>query len=140
MRKPLRFVSVEPSVLVVGAVQDSVTEPFALAVTLIVNAGSETDALPSLTLMTTFEYVPTCAAVGVPVSRPFDVLKVAQAGLFWMLNVSVSLFASLAVGVNVYATPARTDVSGVPLITGGVVGGGGAVVDGLRVIAEGAGG
>jgi len=38
--------------------------------------------------------------------------------LFAMLKVSVSLFASLAVGWKLYATPAATDVVGVPVMVG----------------------
>jgi len=37
---------------------------------------------------------------GVPLSSPVVALKVAQAGLFWMLKVSGAPSASLAVGVN----------------------------------------
>ena len=46
--------------------------------------------LPSLTLMAMFEYMPVCALLGVPDSLPVVVLNVAQAGLFVMLNASVS--------------------------------------------------
>src|SRR4029079_13320474 len=75
-------------------------------------------ALPSLTLMMMFEYVPVCALLGVPDSLPVVALKVAHAGFLLMLNVSVSLFASFAVGVNEYRLPATTDFGGVPLIVG----------------------
>ena len=95
---------------------------FAGAVTEIANAGSEVVAFPSLTLMTMFEYVPTCVVVGVPDTLPVEALNVAQLGLFVMLKVSVSLFASEAEGWKVYALPATTDVAGEPLITGGVAG------------------
>jgi hypothetical protein len=47
-----------------------------------------------------FEYVPTCAAVGVPARRPLEVLKVAHDGVLVMLKVSLSPSASLAVGVK----------------------------------------
>ena len=57
--------------------------------------------------------------MGVPDSLPVDVLNVAQEGRFWMLNVSLSPLGSLAVGVKLYAAPVRTEVGGVPLITGG---------------------
>ena len=66
--------------------------------TVIENAGSETVVAPSLTLIAMFEYVPTFAAVGVPLRRPVDVLKVAHAGRLTMLKRSGSPFASLAVG------------------------------------------
>ena len=49
-----------------------------------------------------FAAVPTFAAAGVPCKRPLLAVKVAHAGLFAMLKVSVSPFASLAVGVNAY--------------------------------------
>jgi hypothetical protein len=44
--------------------------------------------------------VPICELEGVPERRPVEVLNVAHVGLFEMLNVSLSPFASLAVGVN----------------------------------------
>jgi hypothetical protein len=78
------------------------------------------DALLSDTVIVTPFWVPPYAELGVPDSLPVDVLNVAQAGLPEMLNVSGSLFASLAVGVKLYAAPTATDVAGVPLITGGV--------------------
>jgi hypothetical protein len=48
------------------------------------------------------------------------VLKLAHDGLFVMLKVSGSLFASEAVGRNEYAVPTRPVVAGVPLIFGAV--------------------
>jgi hypothetical protein len=54
----------------------------------------------------------------VPVNAPVVVEKAAHAGLFAMLNVSGSLSASLAVGVNAYALPCSTEVAGVPEIVG----------------------
>ncbi len=90
-----------------------------VAFTVIENAASEAlPPRPSLTLITMPEVVPASAAAGVPESRPVDVLKLAQAGRFVMANVSVSLSASDAVGVNPYAEPAFTEVTGVPLIVG----------------------
>ena len=68
--------------------------------------------LPSLTLMTMFEYVPASVVAGVPDSRPVDVLKAAHAGFAEMANVSASPFASAAVGLKEYAAPAVTDVLG----------------------------
>src|SRR4051794_26899042 len=44
--------------------------------TFTAKAGRVAVALPSLTVMTMFEYRPTCAAVGVPVRLPFTVLNV----------------------------------------------------------------
>jgi hypothetical protein len=105
----------------------------------MLNAGSETVVRPSLTRITMFEYVPTCEAVGVPLKRPFDVLKVAQDGRFEMLNVSRSPLGSLAVGVNEYALPTRTDVAGDPEIVGALVEGGGGVVVGVPAVIVNAG-
>ena len=68
--------------------------------TVIENAGSATFVAPSLTVIAMFEYVPTLAAVGVPLSRPVNVLKVAHAGRLTMLKRSGSPSASLAVGWN----------------------------------------
>jgi hypothetical protein len=94
---------------------------FAGAVTEIANAGNDVVALPSLTRMTMFEYVPTCTVVGVPDTLPLEALNVAQFGLFAMLKASVSPFASEAEGWKTYALPAATEVAGAPLITGGVL-------------------
>ena len=107
----------------VGAAQLSVAEPLPLplALTEIENAASDVVTLPSLTRITMFEYVPTCASVGVPLKRPVEVLKDAHAGLFEMLNVSESPFESLAVGVNEYADPTPTEVDGVPEIFGALL-------------------
>ena len=82
MRYPERLLSDEPSVFRVGGVQLSVAEPFAVSLTAMENAGNVADALPSLTLIVTFAYEPTCALVGVPDRRPVDVLNVAQEGRF----------------------------------------------------------
>ena len=83
--------SVEPSVFLVGAVHDSVTEPMPdTGVTLIEKALRLRVALPSVTLMTMFPYVPTWLVVGVPESRPVDGLNEAQPGRFSTANVSTS--------------------------------------------------
>ena len=123
MRYPARLLSVEPSVLRVGAVQLSVAEPLPLplALTVIENAASDVVALPSLARITMFEYVPICASVGVPLRRPVEVLKDAHAGLFEMLKVRESPFESLAAGVNEYAEPTPTEVEGVPEILGALL-------------------
>jgi hypothetical protein len=92
--------SVDPSALRVGGVQLKVAEPFATSLTVMLNAGNDTVVRPSDTRMTMFEYVPTCALVGVPLKRPVDVLKVAHEGRLEMLNVNLSPFGSRAVGVN----------------------------------------
>ena len=62
------------------------------------NAGSEDFRLPSEAEIVMAENVPV--AVGVPLSRPVDVLKEAQAGLFAMLNVSACPSGSDALGEN----------------------------------------
>ena len=94
-------------------------------VTVIVNAGNEAVAVPSLTLIATFANVP--AAVGVPCNWPVVLLKLAHAGRLAIENVSESLFASLAVGVNEYIVPTCPVVGGEPEIVGGVFAGGAAV-------------
>ena len=88
------------------------------ALTAIANAGSDVVALPSLTRIVMFANVPTFELVGVPDKRPVEVLKAAHDGLLEMLNVSLSPFASLAVGVKAYAVPTLAEVLGVPEIVG----------------------
>jgi hypothetical protein len=68
--------------------------------------------------------VPVLAAVGVPNSRPVELLNVAQVGRFAMLNVSVPPLTSLTLGVNEYCVPAVAVVGGMPVIVGGLLGGG----------------
>jgi hypothetical protein len=89
------------------------------ATTLIENAGNDAENVPSLTLITMFEYVPACEDVGAPDSVPLVVLKLAQAGGFCTLNVSLSPSGSDAVGVKVYSDPTLADVGGLPEIVGG---------------------
>src|SRR5688500_11539016 len=84
----------------------------------MLNDGSEVRFVPSLALITMLEYVPTLVAVGVPVSAPVEVLKVAQAGRLLIDHVSARPSGSEPVGRNAYALPATTDVDGVPLSTG----------------------
>ena len=96
---------------------------------MIENAASAALALPSLTLITMFEYVPALAPVGVPDSCPVAVLNVAHAGRFAIANVSVSPSPSAAVGRNVYALPALTVLAGVPLIVGALFGAAATVIE-----------
>lgn len=60
------------------------------ALTTMLNAGNDADALPSLTEITIFAYVPTAAVVGVPFKFPVEVLKNAHAGLLLIRNVNAS--------------------------------------------------
>jgi hypothetical protein len=90
-------------VTLVAGVPEIVGATFGTAATVIANEGSDAVARPSFTLMTMPDVVPTFAVVGVPLKRPVVVLNEAHAGLLWMLNVSGSLFASLAAGWNEYA-------------------------------------
>src|SRR5688572_26604409 len=85
-------------------------------VTRIVNAGSGTATWPSLTEIVTFENVPVLA--GVPCNRPVAASNAAQLGRLRIENVSGWPSASLAVGVNVYASLTTIDVAGVPEIVG----------------------
>ena len=89
-----------------------------IAFTWILNAASEADACPSLTLITMFVNVPTYELGGVPLKVPVDVLKLAQPGRFCTLKLRVMPAGPLAVGVKEYACPAVTCVAGVPLIVG----------------------
>ena len=68
--------------------------------TAMANAGSTALDVPSLTLITMFEYVPTLAAAGVPLNRPVLVLKLAQEGLLLIENVSVLPLGSVVVGMK----------------------------------------
>jgi hypothetical protein len=106
-------------VLRVGGVQLSVAEPLPTELTVTPKAGSEAVALPSLARITMFEYVPTFAAKGLPDNVPLDVLKLAQAGLLTIENVSVLRSGSDAVGRKLYELPTATVVVGFPEITGG---------------------
>jgi len=94
-----------PVVTAVGGVPEMTGAVFTgaatgAAVTVTLNAGRELRRAPSETLMPMLEYVPACAAEGVPDSVPVLLLKVAHAGLFEIENVSVSRCASVAVGVK----------------------------------------
>src|SRR6185437_15943283 len=88
----------------------------------IENAGRAAFAVPSLALMTIFEYMPVLVDAGVPLRAPVAMLKLAQEGLFCTLKASVLPLESFAVGWNRYDCPACTEVGGEPLIvTVGVV-------------------
>src|SRR5262245_55447922 len=90
-----------PAIAVAAGVPEIVGGVFDEA-TVIENAGSETDDLPSLTLITTLPYVWMSAAPGVPRSRPVLSSNAAQLGRFAIANESGSWSASLATGWNVY--------------------------------------
>lgn len=93
------------------------------AFTAIANADNDADVLPSLTLITIPEVLPTSAAVGVPLSCPVAVLKLAQGGWLVIENVKVLPDGSVVVGVKEYAVPTVMLVSGEPEIVGpGIVG------------------
>ena len=72
-----------------------------MAETVIVNAERLEENSPSETVITIFDEVPTSPDCGVPLIRPFEVLKLAHDGNPETLNVKVSFSGSLAVGVNV---------------------------------------
>ena len=70
------------------------------AATVMGNGGNEAVLVPSLTLITMPETVPTELEVGVPDSCPVAMLKVAQLGLFCTLKPSVEPLPPVAVGVK----------------------------------------
>ena len=71
--------------------------------TVIENAASAALALPSLTLMTMFEYVPTLALVGVPDSWPVARAEGRPRGPVLDVKPSVLPSASAAIGWKLYA-------------------------------------
>lgn len=87
------------------------------------NAGSAAFTMPSLTLMPIFEYVPTAAAVGVPLNRPLVALKFAQEGLLRIEKTSILALESVVVGVKEYLCPATILVGALPeMVSRGAVG------------------
>jgi hypothetical protein len=94
------------------------------ATTVTAKEARDAVVVPSETVMTMPEYVPTFALVGVPVKAPLAVLKLAHDGLPAMLNVSELPSGSDAVGWKEYDDPTVTLVAGVPEITGGRLAGG----------------
>src|SRR5688572_10005621 len=107
-----------PTVAVVGGAPEIVGGMFEEA-TVIENAGSGVNAVPSLTLMTMLAYVRMCAEPGVPCSVPFVGLNVAHVGRFAIENVNASPSGSDAVGVKAYSVPCVAVVGGAPVIVGG---------------------
>ena len=89
-----------PSTFCVGRAHDNVTgaDVDVACTTLIVNAGSDFVTMPSLTLMTIFEYDPTWDVAGVPLRVPVELLNVAQPGFLAILYVSLLPSGSDAVG------------------------------------------
>ena len=67
---------------------------------MMANAGSAALEVPSLTLIPMFEYVPTFADAGVPLSWPVPALKLAHDGLLLIEKVSVLPLGSVVVGVK----------------------------------------
>jgi len=93
-------VEAEPLLTVLGLAL-RLTVGFApAAFTVIVNAGREAVATPSVTLITIPGSVPTSVAAGVPLSCPVAMLKLAHEGLTLIENVRPLPAGSLAVGVN----------------------------------------
>ena len=108
----------------------------AAALTVIENAASDAEDVPSLTEIAMPEKEPTLLDDGVPVSAPVVVLKLAQLGLLMIENVSVLPLGSVVLGVKLYAVPAVSDVAGLPLIVGGDDGGGGVPPAGAETVME----
>ena len=93
-----------PGITAVAGVPEIVGARFGAALTMIENGASAGRGLAVAHADHDVEGVPTCAAAGVPAAARVA-LKVAQPACSMMLNVSVSLSASLAVGGNVYGVP-----------------------------------
>ena len=74
-------IEAEPLVTVLGLAVSVTVGVTTAEVTWIENAGSDALALPSLTLITMPEVVPTFDAVGVPLKLPVAMLNAAHAGL-----------------------------------------------------------
>ena len=70
------------------------------AFTVIAKVDNAADPVPSLTLITIPDVVPTSPAPGVPLSCPVEMLKLAHEGMLVMENVRPLPAGSLAVGVN----------------------------------------
>jgi hypothetical protein len=115
-------VRAEPFELTVGGFQLSVADVVPTSVTAMANAGSAALVVPSLTLMTIFESVPTLAAAGVPESSPVVALKLAHVGLSVMEKLAFFPASTVAFGSNAYAWPATTDFAGDPAMVGFVYG------------------
>jgi hypothetical protein len=69
-----------------------------MAVTLMVNAASETLFLPSVTLILMLVKEPTLLLEGVPLRRPVVVLKAAQLGMPVIEKVSTPPLGSVVAG------------------------------------------
>ena len=89
-----------------------------VASTVIEKGGSELLSLPSLTLMTMFDVVPSLEMPGAAVSRPVFVLNAAHAGRFLIEKVSLLPSGSLATGMKLYVSRATTEVAGMPEMVG----------------------
>src|SRR6267378_6088048 len=115
MVKPARFESAVPSVLVVGGTHTRLALPLTgIAATTILKGASAADVLPSLTLITMLANVPTLELVGVPLSEPIAMLKVAHEGMFWILKLSAPPDGSVTAGMKEKACPAVNCAAGVP--------------------------
>jgi hypothetical protein len=79
---------------------DAGAPPPAACATVMVNAGSVAEENASRALMTILLNFPTLAAVGVPLSWPVLVLKVAHEGLLLMENQTGMLRGAEAVGLK----------------------------------------
>ena len=97
--------------VIVGAVFDD-----DVPVTVILKVVSEVEETPSVATSRMPENVP--AAVGVPESRPVDVLKLAHDGRLRMENVRALPSGSFAVGWNEYGLPTVAVLGGVPVSVG----------------------
>lgn len=89
-----------PAITLEAGVPDTVGARFGGGFTVIANGASAAFRVPSETVITMFDVVPTCCAVGVPDNRPVVLLKLAHAGLLLMEYVSDCPSGSDATGRN----------------------------------------
>ena len=87
-------------------------------VTVMLNAVKFTSPISFDAVIIIFASVPTLSFSGVPFNNPFTVLKVAQVGLFVILQEVISPLVVFVSAWNEYVASSATVVAGVPLITG----------------------
>jgi len=104
-----------PAVALVAGTPEIVSVVAVVPVTVIANSGNCAHERPSVTLIPMPDVVPMLEVVGVPLSFPVELLKLAHAGLLAMVNRNCRQRELVdAVGVKEYVVPVATLVGGVP--------------------------